>query len=231
MVSVCRKILTSWPGIASPAPSSTGSVTDDLGPFATLLTDEDRERKAEASTPGTFNVIVNTQSFQNLADHSANNAEGRRYSLPVLRRTSIATSLASSYGRDSMMEAIALPDDPNTVILPRFEDLSRRSTKELKSPSSSVESIPPTIKLEDSEPPVSLPSPEVTTLKHFRDVVWKQLVPPEHEPDSSIILLDEAAAHFPPVSHQSCLLLNANLCSASPCNGSSGLTCHISARW
>jgi len=188
-------------GIASPTPSSAGSVTDDLGPFATLLTDEDRERKAEASTPGTFNVVVNTESFQNLTDYPANDAESRRSSIPTLRRASIAASFASSFGRESMMEAVALPDDPNTVILPRFEDLSRRSTKELKSPSSPTGSTRPIIKLEDSEPLSFLSTPEITTLKHFREVVWKQLVPPEHGSDSSIVLLDRAAAQFPPVSY------------------------------
>lgn len=41
--------------------------------------------------------------------------------------------------------------------------------------------------------------PDLTTLRRFREVVWKQLIPPEHGPDSSIILLDEAAAQFQPV--------------------------------
>jgi len=188
-------------GVASPGTSSGGSATDDLGPFATLLTDEDRERKAEGSTPGTFNVIVNPESFQNLTEYSPIDVDSRRIETP-LRRGSIAASLASSFGRDSMIEAVALSDDPNIVILPKFEDLSRRSTKELKSPISPAASARPGIKLEEEEPQISLRDPEATTLRHFRDVVWKQLVPPEHGSDSSIVLLDEAAAQFPPVSQK-----------------------------
>lgn len=186
-------------GVPSPATSSTGSAIDDLGPFATLLTDEDRERKAEASTPGTFNVIVNPESFQTLTEYSPIDIDSKNIETP-LRRGSIAASLASNYGRDSMMEAIPLPDDPNTVILPRFEDLSRRSTKELKSPTSPTASARREIKLEEEEPQISFRSPEITILRHFRDVVWTRLVPPEHGPDTSIVLLDEAAAQFPPVS-------------------------------
>lgn len=169
-----------------------------------MLTDEERERKAEASLPGTFNVIVNPESFQHLAEYSVDDAESRRNGIVPLRRGSIAASLASSFGRDSVIEAIPLPGDPNIVILPRFEDLSRRSTRELKSPTSPVASTRPQIKREESDSNVTPPSPEITTLRRFRDVVWKQLVPPEYGPDSSIVLLDEAAAHFPPVGSILC---------------------------
>ena len=165
------------------------------------MNDEDRERKAEACLPGTFNVIVNPDSFQHLAEYAADDVDNRRSGMLPLRRGSIAASLASSFSRDSVMEAVPIPGDPNIVILPRFEDLSRRSTRELRSPTSPTASARPTIKQEDSDPPVSLRSPEIAALRYFRDNVWKQLVPPEHGPDSSIVLLDEAAVHFPPVSH------------------------------
>ena len=174
---------------------------DDLGPFATLLTDEDRERKAEASTPGTFNVIMNPDSFQNLTEYAPIEVDNKRFEASILRRGSIAASLASSFGREPMLEAVAHPDDPNIVILPRFEDLSRRSTRELKSPTSPTTNARPNIKLEDDDPHISLHSPKITTLQYFRDFVWKRLVPPEHDSDSSIVLLDEAAAQFPPVSY------------------------------
>jgi hypothetical protein len=166
-----------------------------------LLTDEDRERKAEASLPGTFHVIVNPESFQHLAEYSPDDSDSRRNGMVPLRRPSIAASLASSFGRDSMIEAIPVPGDPNIVILPRFEDLSRRSTRELKSPTSPTVTTRPQIKREESDSTFTIRGPEITTLRRFRDVVWKQIVPPEHGPDSSIVLLDEAAAHFPPVSY------------------------------
>ncbi|KAK5076266.1 hypothetical protein LTS08_006894 [Lithohypha guttulata] len=186
-------------GGASPAPSSVGSAVDDLAPFATLLTDEDRERKAEASPPGTFNVIVNPDSFNHLAEYIADGAESKRSEAMEPRRASIATSLASSLGRDSVMEGIALAGDPNIVILPRFEDSGRRSMRDLRAFNLDAATTRPTIKQEDSDEGWSSRSPDLTTLRHFRDHVWKQLIPPEHEPDSSIELLDEAAAKFPPV--------------------------------
>lgn len=163
-----------------------------------MLTDEDRERKAEASLPGTFNVIVNPESFQHLAEYSPDDDSKKP---GPLRRPSIAASLASSFGRDSVNEGIPLPGDPNIVILPRFEDLSRRSTREMKSPTSPTISNRVHIKQEESigMPALAIRSPEFTTLQRFRDVVWTQLIPPEHGPDSSIILLDEAAAQFQPV--------------------------------
>lgn len=163
-----------------------------------MLTDEDRERKAEASLPGTFNVIVNPESFQHLAEYSPD--DDMKKPVP-LRRPSIAASLASSYGRESVNEGIPLPGDPNIVILPRFEDLSRRTTREMKSPTSPTTSNRVHIKQEETTvmPALAIRSPEFTTLQRFRDVVWKQLIPPEHGPDSSIILLDEAAAQFQPV--------------------------------
>lgn len=162
------------------------------------MTDEDRERKAEASPAGTFHVIVNPDSFQHLVEYGGEDSEGKR-GTAILRRGSIATSLASSVGRDSMIEAVALPGDPNTVILPRFEDLSRRTTRELRSPISPTTGARIIIKEEEPEVTLSSHSPELTTLRYFRDVVWKQLVPPEHGSDSSIVLLDEAAATFQPV--------------------------------
>lgn len=164
------------------------------------MTDEDRERKAEASLPGTFNVIVNPESFQHLAEYTPDDPDSRRNGIAPLRRPSIAASLASSFGRESVIEAIPVPGDPNIVILPRFEDLSRRSTRELKSPTSPTTSTRPHIKREESStiPVLAIRGPEVTTLRRFKDV-WKQLIPPEHGPDSSIVLLDEAAAQFPPV--------------------------------
>lgn len=191
-------------GVGSPAPSSASSVIDDLAPFAALLTDEDRERKAEASIPGTFNVIVNPDSFQHLAEYAGDDSDSKRNEVTALRRGSIAASLASSIGRDSVLETISIPGDPNIIILPRFEDLSRKTTRELRSPISPNIPPRPVIKQEESESILPSHSPEITVLRHFRDVVWKRLVPLEHESDSSIILLDDAAITFAPVGLSDC---------------------------
>ena len=133
-----------------------------------------------------------------MTEYSLEDYDTKTTSVSNFRRGSIAASLASSLGRESTFEGVALPGDPNIVILPRFEDLSRRTTKELKSPTSPI-ARPPFIKKENSDDVLPSRNSDLSTLRHFRDVVWKQLVPPEHGPDSSITLLDEAAAHFPPV--------------------------------
>lgn len=189
-------------GVASPAPSSGGSTVDDLAPFATLNTDEEREQKATTSPPGTFNVIVNPNSFQHLTEYASDTeSETKRQDQTALRRGSIAASLASSLGRDSGTEGIALPHDPNTIILQRFEDLSRRTTREVKSPAPSTTATRPIIKREPSDTALQARTTETSILRHFRDTVWKRLVPPERGQDSSIALLDDAAAQFPPVSY------------------------------
>ena len=56
----------------SPAPTegSFDSGGDELPPFAQLATDEDREKKAVRSTPGTYHVVVNPDSFQHLPEYS-----------------------------------------------------------------------------------------------------------------------------------------------------------------
>lgn len=193
-------------GVASPAPSNVSSAVDDLAPFATLLTDEDRERKAEASPPGTFHVIVNPDSFQHLAEYTLDDNGQRSPIGGGLRRSSLAVSLASSLGREPSFEAIAVPGDPNIVILPRFEDLSRRPTRELRSPispTSAAISLRPGVKQEGSDESLPARNANLTSLRHFRDHVWKILVPLEHGLDSSIGLLDEAAAAFPPVRNLS----------------------------
>lgn len=189
-------------GVASPATSSIGSAIDDLAPFATLLTDEERERKAEASPPGTFHVVVNPESFQHLGEYTLNDGDNRRTDIEERRRNSVALSLTSSLGRESSFEAIAVAGDPNIVILPRFEDLSRRATRDLKSPTSPISaagSLQAIVKQEENDEAVPQRNADFTALRHFRDYVWKELVPPEHGNESSLRLLDEAALVFPPV--------------------------------
>lgn len=112
-------MLTGLLGAASPVFSGINSTNDDSGPLATLLTDEERERKAKASERGTYFVILNPASFQNSAEYSTIHVESAISEMPVQRR-------GSSLCRDTMVEAaVALRDDPNTVILTRFESSSR----------------------------------------------------------------------------------------------------------
>lgn len=199
-------IIAASPSVTEGSPAST---QDDLGPFATLTTDEDRERKAETASPGTYNVIVNPDSFQHLPEYTD---EIEKKVVPSLRRGSLAASLASSVGKDSIAP---VPGDPNLVVLKQFEDTNRRTWKDIRQSSSPTVSK---IKLEDDEeidalqPEISLMQraaaggPDLKYLEQFRHVVWKQLISTELEKredipleTSSVQVLEHLANHFPPV--------------------------------
>lgn len=198
--------------------STSSAPLDDLPPFATLTTDEDREKKAERSSPGTYNVVVNQDSFQHLPEYS-DDPEIKRELLSPMRRGSQATSLGSSLSREAAVEGVPVPGDPNIVVLPKFEDITRRgtfSTNQARSP------ISPTvkqtiIKIEDLEEAVILEEPEVLAgssridqearyFQQFRQVVWKQLVPAELDQRDGMVrssadILEAAATTFPPLHH------------------------------
>lgn len=209
--------------------SPNSAVADDLPPFATLTTDEARERKAERTSPGTYNVVVNPDSFQHMPEYS-DDPDLKSLRLSPLRRASLATSLASSLGKEPSLDAGGLSGDPNIVVLPRFEDTARRATaqwRDLKSPTSpllpslkiKVEEEEEEEKEEEGSPAesssirrttVTAPQHEGQDSKYmvqFRNVVWKQLVQAEPagdgasaSPSSSADVMEEVAANFPPVS-------------------------------
>jgi hypothetical protein len=161
-----------------------------LPPFSQLLTDDDREKKAERSSPGTYHVLVNPDSFAHLPEYSDDSDAKRERSLPV-RRPSIAPSLASSLGQGS--EGIPFPSDPNIVLLPRFEDTAKRLTG--KEPPS-----PTLVRVKTEEQPS-----EEAYLTQFKEVVWKHLVPVEVSQldgncRSSAAIIEQESLSFPPVS-------------------------------
>ena len=215
----------------SPTPTDTitGSARapDDLPPFATLTTDEERERKAECTSPGTYNVVVNPDSFQHLPEYS-DDAGVKSLRLSPLRRGSRTASMASSHGREALLVDGVFPDmtgsggDPNVVILHQFEDTTRRTTalsKEPRSPTAQLQS-PSTAEQPDTEGHFA-PDPanslifkaanggaDFGLLQQFRNVVWKQLTQIEAEnPDVAqhehvaVNVFERAAAFFPPLFH------------------------------
>jgi len=102
------------------APRSAGSLEpptpneDSLPSFADLTNDEERERRAEGHRPGTYTVIVNQESFSSMPEYASPPDTGRRMSVQSLH-----SSMDSSCSESS--RAIAC-QDPNTVVLTRFED-------------------------------------------------------------------------------------------------------------
>ncbi|KIV95341.1 hypothetical protein, variant 1 [Exophiala mesophila] len=205
------------PAMTETSNTSTTAV-DDLPPFASLTTDEEREKKAEKSSPGTYNVVVNQDSFQHLPEYG-DDSEVKKEFLSPLRRGSVATSLSSGIGRDQTSESAAASTDPNIVVLPRFEDVARRTTfgSTVSRPHLSPLLKQNSFKLESSEEAAITEEPEKmdTTQstsqeaiysRQFRHVVWKQLVPAELGQldgmlGSSVHLLEAAAATFTPLFH------------------------------
>lgn len=169
-------------------------MADDLPPFASLTTDEDRERKAESRTPGTYNLVVNPESFQHLPEYSEDGD-----------KTSPRRGSVSSGGREEEANA----EDANVVILRRFEDASRRVAQRKESPADSPR-VSSFSQLEINEPDTAQPSMQRTAqreqesklLSYFRKHIWRQLAQVESatQTQSGVEILENAARHFPPVS-------------------------------
>lgn len=94
-----------------------------MPPFASLSNDEERERKAAHQPPGTYNVLVNPDSFANLPDYQQD-SDTSLGSSPV-RPTSTLHDFASSVR--------PLAHDPNWVLLDRFEEGSNNTPSQPRS--------------------------------------------------------------------------------------------------
>lgn len=98
--------------VKSPISSPSSSpVVDTLPPFPCLTNDIEREIKAERSIPGTYVVVLKPESFDCLPGYT----EDRAGSFFDAKCASTPSSVGGS-------SACLTPDDPNVVILSRFED-------------------------------------------------------------------------------------------------------------
>ena len=115
---------------------------DLLPPFSTLTNDEDREKKAEYRAPGTYNIVVNPSSFVDLEEY-------REFLDDV--KPNLGSMLKNSPQRQQSLDSVQsrssgedFSDDPDIVILSKFEDdmggLSNISTQH----SRTVSSVTPT---------------------------------------------------------------------------------------
>ena len=201
---------------SSKANTNTGSTyLDDLPPFASLMTDGDREKKAERSGPGTYNVVVNQDSFNCLPEYG-NDDEGRRKRKlsSASRRGSPAAPVASNT-HHSTMEEVVVPGDPNIIILPRFKEPVRRGRRIRQLPLPLVDKNAilkgdkqdeATVSQEDSVDDIDSIDQHPEYLIQFRNAVWRQLVPTEQAQGdgpggSSVDILEAEAKVFPPVRY------------------------------
>jgi len=209
-------------------PSSPGSPAggDSLPPFASLTSDIERELKAEASSPGTYHVVVNPDSFASLPEYSEeadDELEIRHHSFGGESGTASLNRRRHRRDRNGEL-ACKETDDPNVVILKKFEESTPPMPGYWTGSS-------PTACSTDSKPPSEFGSPSLELaemlhhsslnravnqhgederlLSHFRRVVWRHLVQMEPHrdflaPDSLSVygadIFEREAATFRPVS-------------------------------
>ncbi|KAF9886200.1 hypothetical protein FE257_011923 [Aspergillus nanangensis] len=192
---------------------------DDLTPhdllpsFAVLTSDEEREKKAQASRPGTYHVVVVPESFSHLPEYIITPSE-----------KDLKDSLLSPFSDDIGSEQFDSPlemDDPNIVILKIFRDIRRYPYSNRRGSTQSPDSdlpvsfpadplLYPTIEdIADEDPAddkFDLKNYEIALLEHFRTVVLGQLIagapicaPTDHRYELGMELFEQEAANFPPL--------------------------------
>ena len=188
---------------------------DNLPPFAAVTSDEERERKAEHSSPGTYYVVLNPDSFQYASENSESEAEEQATARSPARRSRLAVSSLHSQSTD-LQHVYNTPSsipyntsDPNVVILRRFEDDSQLKNAPVDLPE--LDGKPPAASMvypANSFTPASGRGwPDRYLLQQFRKVVWKQLTQievddgdePLGEPGPNIF--EHTAASFLPLLH------------------------------
>ncbi|PLB46978.1 hypothetical protein P170DRAFT_466345 [Aspergillus steynii IBT 23096] len=156
---------------------------DCLPSFELLTSDEDRERKAESSVPGTYHVIVIPESFAHLPEYTEDTPE-----------TYVGDQVSYSFciNSETSQSCVATAEvDPNVVILKVFRDTRRPSPINRKCSGQPLESdsrgspvrTPSTmssiqVMAHDNQQARSQPQRrDDLLLRHFCDVVWTHLIP------------------------------------------------------
>ncbi|KAL6235152.1 hypothetical protein BDW75DRAFT_230551 [Aspergillus navahoensis] len=187
--------------------TTSGSIPYDLLPdFSRLTSDEDREKKAQGSAPGTYHVIVVPESFARLPEYTDDALEtmpSNPYSSPL-----------SEYSSYDPMDDVTMSEDPNVVFLNQFRDPrkqvypSRRSYTQSPESDLGSTSAPATMMytpLQDiSEDQISesvnLETYGMALLDHFQNAVWMQLIPGGHGYLEANIF-EQEASNFPLLLH------------------------------
>ena len=206
---------------------------DVLPPFACLTTDEEWERKAGFQIPGTYYIVLNASSFAELEEYQTTDVDTERRSKESSRdsqQSSHALGINSNQGTDKLSI-----EDPNVVILSRFEEtpprmsfLNRSSNTVAAIPLSSsstahsteslniLEQSPKSTQQQVDSTSADTAQPVLRLLSHYRSYVrryimhYGQLSPSTSTtaaPLPSEDLFEREANIFPPVSneHRACL--------------------------
>lgn len=191
----------------SPRNSDSGL---NLPAFATLTNDEDRERKAETTLPGTYSVVVTPKSFADLPEYAIASGSSTARGQTSARQQARTGSGSSNRARS----------DPNVIVLDRFEDLSPTTSvtsplvpptrqgnlpETLQHMSLSVPSVSSTSS-QASTPVTYYPPAEGRLVSHFRRYIVTRLVPRNIEENHGVgsapirDIFEDEATRFPPVS-------------------------------
>ena len=196
-----------WDPNASGDSSSTpvGSRYDDLPEFTSLLTDEERERKAETRRPGTFSVVVTPESFFDLPEYTESAAPYARGTSHRAGRGSLSRTVSSRNRRSVHV-------DSNTIILDRFEDASPMSPGNgydasgsgKDSPSEVLQHLPKV----DLYPLTKVKLMDHHLVNHFRHYIVPRLIQPQQYSTPDLIsqgstnhALELVATRYPPLFH------------------------------
>ncbi|KOC14186.1 hypothetical protein AFLA70_502g000751 [Aspergillus flavus AF70] len=221
-------------------PSADYGLPDLLPSFATLTSDEERERKAQSSIPGTYTVIVMPESFSYLPGH-ADERSGEQ------SRSSTSSPLVDS-GQSSQRNDNPEVNDPNVVILKTFPDARRYLCSDYRGSTRTLESDPQdsshssTVSvysadlsaLDDynAQEQTTLTDYEAMLLSHFRNVIWPKLVPQGIWPDGShgprlgVEVLEQEASICPPLFHAIMAISKLGLDRQGSCINMSALNFH-----
>ncbi|KAF2156969.1 hypothetical protein K461DRAFT_263929 [Myriangium duriaei CBS 260.36] len=210
-----------WDPLASRTTHSYGFKTprhDSLPSFADLTTDEDRERKAEANAPGTYNVIVNPESFSRMPEYARSDES---------RRPSVQSTHGPLGSQELETGRLFVSGDPNTIVLTRFEDPATHVAG-LLSPGESTDRRPSlhgdmgrleisgegadARRLSSSAQSVQRHTDE-QLFRHYEDFISPRLVPmSQHIYDTRISdPIVEEARNFAPLHHAICAISLLNL--------------------
>ncbi|KAL2864566.1 uncharacterized protein BJX67DRAFT_373754 [Aspergillus lucknowensis] len=187
--------------------SNSDSVPCDFLPaFSMLTSDEDREKKAQGSAPGTYHVVVVPESFSRLPEYTEDALEGVP-SNPFL-------SPGSDYSSYDPMGEVTASEDPNVVIVNRFRDprkqadLSRRSYTQSPESDLGPNSVSAALMYtalqdisEDQVPEnVHVETFDMALFDNFQNVVLMQLIPETHGYLEANVF-EQEASNFPPLLH------------------------------
>ncbi|KAE8147029.1 hypothetical protein BDV25DRAFT_161273 [Aspergillus avenaceus] len=163
------------------SPQTDIAIPDLLPSFAVLTSDEEREKKAQSSIPGTYTVVVIPESF----------SYPFKTTFETCYKDSIPDPLLGSV-QDSQSYKILDTEDPNIVVLKcspdskRSLNVDRQSSTQALGPEqhsyqsftvSESSSTSGFIKYDSVHEDHELTSYEIELLGHFRQVAWIQTIP------------------------------------------------------